>query len=85
MIKFTHSVKDPNGIHARPAGLFTKEASRFSSQVMVTSGEKSASGKKLIALLAMSVKCGDTLTVTVEGDDEAVAAEALKAYLSAHV
>lgn len=85
MIEFQHTVKDPNGMHARPAGQFVKTLSPFSSEVTVHYGEKSVSGRKLIGLLALSIKCGDTVTVTVSGEDEAKAAEALRAYLDSHL
>ena len=85
MIEFQHTVKDPNGMHARPAGLFVKTLAPFSSEVTVHYGEKSVSGRKLIALLALSIKCGDTVTVTVSGEDEKKAAEALRVYLDSHL
>ena len=85
MIEFTHTVNDPNGMHARPAGLLVKEASRYSSEIMLYNGEKSASAKKLISLLSLSVKCGTTIRVTVIGDDETVAAEAWRTYMKTHI
>lgn len=85
MIEFMHTVKDPNGMHARPAGLLVKEATRFSSEIMMYRGEKSASVKKLISLLTLSVKCGDTVRVSVIGEDEKEAADAISAYLRDHV
>ncbi|WP_287387358.1 HPr family phosphocarrier protein [Lachnospira sp.] len=36
----------------------------------VCKGDKSAEATKLMALMAMGVKCGDTVTVNVEGGDE---------------
>lgn len=81
MIEFTHTVKDPNGMHARPAGLLVKEATRFSSEIMLYNGEKAASGKKLISLLSLAVKCGTTVRVTVIGEDEDEAARAISAYM----
>lgn len=85
MIEFTHSVKDPNGMHARPAGLLVKEASRFSSEIMVYNKDKSASAKKLISLLSLSVKHGTLIRVTVIGEDEVIAAEAMRVYFRDHI
>ena len=81
MIEFSHTVKDPNGMHARPAGLLVREASRFSSEIMIENEGKKASAKKLISLLSLSVKCGNTIRVTVIGEDEARAAEVLSVYM----
>jgi len=85
MIEFMHTVKDPNGMHARPAGLLVKEATRFSSEIMIYNGEKSASAKKLISLLALSVKCGAAIRITVIGEDEKEAAEAISLYMKENI
>ena len=41
--------------------------------------------RKLMALMGMGVKQGDTVTVKVEGDDEAAAAEAIQKFLTENV
>ena len=46
MIQFQYTITDPNGLHARPAGLLVKEAQKFSSAVKLTRGEKSADLKR---------------------------------------
>ncbi|WP_027437733.1 HPr family phosphocarrier protein [Lachnospira multipara] len=70
MKSFEYVIKDEVGIHARPAGLLVKEAKKYDSKITVVKGEKSAEATKLMALMAMGVKCGDTVTVNVEGGDE---------------
>lgn len=81
MKEFTFTVTDPVGIHARPAGLLVKEAKNYASAVTVKKDDKSCDMKKLLALMGMGVKQGETITVCVEGADEDVAAEALEKYL----
>ena len=46
---------------------------------------KSCDLRKLMALMGMGVKQGDTVTVKVEGDDEAAAAEAIQKFLTENV
>lgn len=70
MKSFDYVIKDEVGIHARPAGLLVKEAKNYDSKITVCKGDKSAEATKLMALMAMGVKCGDTVTVQVEGGDE---------------
>lgn len=48
-------------------------------------GDKSSNALKLMALMGMGVKCGDTVTVTVEGEDEDTAAPALEAFFKEHL
>ena len=78
MQSFTYTITEPVGIHARPAGLLVKEIKNYQSTVTVTKGDKSVNALKLMALMGMGIKCGDTVTVTVEGSDEDTTAPALK-------
>ena len=53
-----------------------KEVKKYDSVINVTKDGKSAEAKKLMALMGLGVKQGDTVTVSVEGgDEEAVAAK----------
>lgn len=71
MKSFNYVITDPVGIHARPAGILVKEIKTYvGSTVTITKGEKSAEATKLMKLMGMGIKQGDTVTVTVEGDNE---------------
>ena len=76
MKTFDYTIKDELGIHARPAGLLVKEVKKYDTVIKVTKDGKSVEAKKLMALMGLGVKKGDTVTVSVEGnDEEAVAAK----------
>ncbi len=81
MREFHFVVTDPVGIHARPAGELVKYAKQFESKILVKKGDKSSDMKALLKLMAMGVRQGDEIEVTVEGADEADCAEKLEAYL----
>lgn len=85
MKTFEYTITDPLGIHARPAGAIAAEAKKFSSQITVQKGDKSADGRRLFALMGLSAKAGDTLTVICNGEDEEAAADALRALLEANL
>ena len=85
MQSFTYTITEPVGIHARPAGLLVKEIKNYQSTVTITKGDKSVNALKLMALMGMGIKCGDTVTVTVEGSDEESAAPALKQFFEANL
>lgn len=74
MKTFNYTITDPVGIHARPAGILVKEIKKYDSAVTVTKGEKSVNALKLMALMGMGIKQGDTITVSVDGADEDTAA-----------
>ena len=81
MKTFEYTVTDLLGIHARPAGMIATEAKKFTSKITISKGDKSADASRLFALMGLSVKEGDTLTVICTGEDEDVAAEAVRKLL----
>lgn len=85
MQTFTYVIKDELGIHARPAGLLVKEAKQFTSTITLECGGKKAPAKGLMGVMGMAVKQGNTVTVSVEGDDEVAAAAAMKAFFEANL
>ncbi len=72
MKTFEYTVKDELGIHARPAGILVKKLAGVKSSVKieVKDKNKSADAKRLMAVMKMAVKQGDTVTVIIEGEDE---------------
>ena len=51
MKQFEYTVTEPVGIHARPAGLLTKEAKKYKSTITLTKDGKSVNVLKLMALM----------------------------------
>lgn len=80
MKSFQYVVKDPLGIHARPAGLLVKEAKNFSSKITIKKDDKEADASRLMAVMALGVKGGMQVTVTAEGADEDAACAAMKKF-----
>jgi len=81
MKEFNYTINDPDGIHARPAGLLVKAAKAYESSIMIFHGDKNCDMKKLLALMSMGIKKGDSITVKVEGSDEDAAAAAVEEFL----
>ena len=84
MKKFEYTIQDAMGIHARPAGLLTKEARKYKSTITLTKDGKDVNVLKLMALMGLGVKCGETVAVTVEGEDEDVCAPAIEEFFKAN-
>ncbi len=85
MKTFTYTVKDELGIHARPAGMLVKEVKNFQSKVMLEKDGKTVDASRLMAVMSMGVKQGQTVTITVEGEDEDAAYEAVKAFFESNL
>jgi phosphocarrier protein len=79
MKEFQYTLKDPNGLHARPAGLLVREAQALSDEITLICGKKEANLKKLLAVMGLGVKGGDTVTVRIVGNDEEASAARLLA------
>ena len=76
--EFVLTVKE--GIHARPAGLFVKEAAKFKSNITITREGKSADAKRLFSVMGLGTRQGDTVTVTADGEDEDAAIKILNEF-----
>lgn len=85
MKKFDYVIKDEVGIHARPAGLLVKEAKKYGSKITISKDGKSAEATKLMAVMGLGVKCGQSVEVAVEGADEDAAFEGIKAFFEANL
>ena len=80
MKTFQHKVTDPEGIHARPAGVLVKEAAKFASKITIEKDGKEVDAKRIIGIMSLGVKKDQTVTVKVEGNDEEAAAKAMQAF-----
>lgn len=81
MKNFNYTITDSEGIHARPAGELVKAAKEFNSKITLTKDGKSGDCKKIFAIMALAVKCGDEVTITIEGDDEDAALEKISEFM----
>ncbi len=85
MKTFEYTVKDELGIHARPAGLLVKEVGKYKSHVSLTKEGKKVDASRLMAVMSLGVKQGQTVKVEVEGEDEADAATGLSAFFKSNL
>ena len=82
MKEFNYTITDPQGIHARPAGVFVKEAASFSStNITIGKDGNDVDAKRILGVMSLGAKQGDTITVKCDGADEDAAAEKLEAFL----
>lgn len=70
-------LENKTGLHARPASLFVKEASKYKSEINLIKGEDSYNAKSIMGLLSMGASKGDCLVIEAEGEDEKEAVTSL--------
>ncbi len=74
-------VRNPSGLHARPAAVFVKAACGFTSDVRVTNlttGSREVPAKSIIGILGLGVEPGHRIRVRIDGPDERRAAGAIR-------
>lgn len=85
MKEFIYTITDENGIHARPAGLLVKKASEFESEITIRLDKKSVDAKKIFSVMSLGAKNGDTVSVSVSGNDEEKAEKELSEFLKTNL
>ena len=79
MVSQKVTIKNPTGLHLRPAGILCKEAVQFKSLITFQHRDNTANAKSVLSVLGACVKCGDEITFVCEGEDEQEALETLVA------
>ncbi|WP_455538587.1 HPr family phosphocarrier protein [Terrisporobacter sp.] len=70
-------IKNETGLHARPAGMFVKKASEFTSTVEVKYKDKVVNAKSIMGIMSLGLKKGEEITICAHGADEQAAVDAL--------
>ena len=78
------TIVNATGLHARPASMFCKTASGFSSNITIkkvgAEGDP-VSAKSMLALMTQGLSCGSMIQISAEGEDEQEAVKALVAFI----
>jgi len=78
MPEITLIVNHEVGLHARPASVFVQTAAKFSSEISVIHGERTANAKSILSVLTLGADKGAEITISAEGDDAVEALAALE-------
>ena len=70
MTSKTLTITNAQGFHMRPAGAFAAAMAKFNSNVTIKFNGSDVNGKSLINIIAAGIKCGSTIEIVCEGDDE---------------
>ena len=77
MVRQKVVIKNPTGLHLRPAGNLCKEAIKYKSLITFTFRDSTANAKSVLSVLGACVKCGDEIELIRDGPDEEEALTAL--------
>ena len=76
-----YEVKNPLGIHARPAAILAQACTNFKAAVTIECNGETASGNNVLQILALHAAKGSTLKITIDGEDADACAEKVLAAL----
>ena len=72
-------VTNPQGLHARPADMFSKLATRFAATVELVKDHERVDGKSILAIMTLAAAEGTRLSIEAAGPDAQEALDALAA------
>jgi phosphotransferase system HPr (HPr) family protein len=80
------TVRNPAGIHARPAAFFVKTAAGYTSTITLENLDNpgsSADAKSMIKVIATKSRIGNRIRISAEGPDEDAAIDGMIAFVDA--
>jgi len=81
MQEIKYRIDDEMGLHARPAGILVKMVAKYKSDIQLGTPAKMVNAKRIIGVMALTLKQGSEMTMTFNGEDEEEAVTAVKAFL----
>lgn len=77
MVSIELRVKNPSGLHLRPAGILAKLAMSFPCDVVIISNEKRINAKNVLGLMTAAIKCGTDIVLQCSGENEQAALDVI--------
>ncbi len=65
----TITIKNKQGLHARPAALFVQIANKFNSEITISKGKTRVNGKSIMGIMMLEAGCGTKVVIAASGDD----------------
>lgn len=63
------TIRNPQGLHARPAAMLVKLCNTFQSEIWVEKNDEQVNGKSIMGLMMLAAHHGSIIKVTAEGAD----------------
>jgi phosphocarrier protein len=71
------TITNKNGMHARPAAQFVKNASQFQCEILVEKDDEQVNGKSIMGLMMLAASKGESIKIITQGNDAEAAMSAL--------
>ncbi len=81
-MKKTFTVKDKDGLHARPASLVVKAAAKYPGEIDIAYKGKQLTLKSILTVMSLGIPYGESFDVIVTGENEEGILEEVTAILA---
>lgn len=84
-VERTITIKNKQGLHARPAALFVQIANKFDAEIVVSKGKEKVNGKSIMGIMMLEAGSGSKVTIVATGDDAEQAVRELETLLLSNI
>lgn len=77
MLKRKITIKNPIGLHLKPAGMMCNVAIKYDCKIHILFRGTRVNAKSVLSVLAACIKCGDEIELICDGADEEAAMQAM--------
>ena len=85
MIRKPITIGISNGLEARPIAMLVQVASQYSSNIYLESEAKKVNAKSIMGMMSLGLDAGESVTVSVEGEDEEAAAAKIEEFMKSNM
>ena len=85
MKTISYTITDELGLHGRPAGKIVKMAKEFPGKVEIGTESNMVNCKRIMGIMGLALKQGDTITMSFEGEGEDDMADKVLAFMNAEL
>lgn len=81
MVQKQTSIKNPTGLHARPASQLAQLCKKFPEEIALISSTHQVNPKNIMSILSSGMKQGTAITVQVEGANEQAVCDEIVSFI----
>ncbi len=85
IVEKTITIKNKQGLHARPAALFVQIANKFNCDITVSKGKQKVNGKSIMGIMMLEAGSGSKVVIVANGSDAEEAIKELENLLTSDV
>lgn len=82
MFQAETTIKNPTGLHARPASQLTQLCKGFPEEITIITPTHRVNPKSIVSVLSAGIKRGTAITIQVEGANEQEVGEQVTAFIN---